>query len=64
MPPVTLHTTEGVRHLWTPPHPGEKILALTTYHGVIVIATNHAIYTCGPADRELQAWEVREVVRK
>lgn len=51
----------GVELFWTPPRPGERILGMTTYQDVVVVATTDGVYTIAPHGRILDDLEVRQV---
>ena len=50
-----------VELFWTPPEPGERILGLTKYQDMIVVATDCGVYVISPPGRGLMDHEVRKI---
>lgn len=52
--------TDKPEFFWSPPD-GAPIVGITTYEGVIVVATASGVYTIKDRNRHLEDWVVQKI---
>ncbi len=53
---------QGVHHFWSPPDPTERIVSTCQHRGLLVIATDSALYIATPHGEPLPDWDLRKIV--
>lgn len=56
--------TSDIQHFWSPPHPGEVILGMAKFQGVLVVATTNGVYIIAEHGRSFPDWEVQQISRE
>ena len=56
-----METRSGIELFWTPPGPGEKLLGMTKYEDMIVVATTDGVYVIMPPGRALMEHTVQKI---
>lgn len=51
---------DAIHHLWSPPEPGEIIINMCNYQGIVIIATTRGCYVISATGKPLPAWEIRK----
>ena len=53
-----------VQHFWSPPEPGETVVGMTLYQGVLVLATCNGVYVVSEHGRPLPDWDIRKILTR